>query len=84
MRKHQELEILELNTKLENKVRERTKSLSETVDELEKMNQQLDEENKKRIVAEKKAKVALKKERELNELKNKVFVISMRMNLKRH
>lgn len=71
LRKHQELEILELNTKLENKVRERTKSLSETVDELEKMNQQLDEENKKRIEAENKAKNALKKERELNELKTK-------------
>ncbi|WP_075340975.1 PAS domain-containing sensor histidine kinase [Tenacibaculum agarivorans] len=71
LRKHQELEILELNTKLENKVKERTKSLSETVDELEKMNQQLDEENKKRIVAENKANIALKKERELNELKTK-------------
>lgn len=71
LRKHQELEILELNTKLENKVRERTKSLSETVDELEKMNHQLDEENKKRMEAEKKARIALKKERELNELKTK-------------
>lgn len=71
LRKHQELEILELNTKLENKVRERTRSLSDTVNKLEKMNQQLDEENKKRVEAENKAKIALKKERELNELKTK-------------
>lgn len=69
LRKHQELEILELNTKLENKVKERTRSLSTNVEKLEKINQQLDEENKKRIEAEQKAKVALKKERELNELK---------------
>ncbi|TCI94141.1 PAS domain-containing sensor histidine kinase [Tenacibaculum sp. M341] len=71
LRKHQELEILELNTKLENKVIERTKSLSKTVDELEKMNQQLDDENQKRIAAENKVKTALKRERELNELKTK-------------
>ncbi|CAM1344731.1 PAS domain-containing sensor histidine kinase [Tenacibaculum amylolyticum] len=71
LRKHQELEILELNTKLENKVRERTRSLSDTVNKLEKMNQQLDEENKKRVEAENKVKIALKKERELNELKTK-------------
>lgn len=70
-RKHQELEILELNTKLENKVKERTRNLKTTVDELEKINKELDEENKKRIEAEQKAKVALKKERELNELKTK-------------
>lgn len=71
LRKHQELEILELNTKLENKVKERTRNLKTTVDELEKINRELDEENKKRIEAEQKAKVALKKERELNELKTK-------------
>lgn len=71
LRKHQELEILELNTKLENKVKERTRNLKITVDELEKINNELDKENKKRIEAEQKAKVALKKERELNELKTK-------------
>lgn len=71
LRKHQELEILELNTKLENKVKERTRNLKTTVDELEKINKELDKENKKRIEAEQKAKVALKKERELNELKTK-------------
>ncbi len=71
LRKHQELEILELNTKLENKVKERTRNLKTTVDELENINRELDKENKKRIEAENKAKIALKKERELNELKTK-------------
>ncbi|TCP25189.1 PAS/PAC sensor signal transduction histidine kinase [Tenacibaculum skagerrakense] len=71
LRKHQELEILELNTKLENKVKERTRNLKTTVEELEKINIELDKENKRRIEAEQKAKVALKKERELNELKTK-------------
>lgn len=71
LRKHQELEILELNTKLEKKVKERVKDLSETVEKLKQVNLQLDEENKKRIEAEKSAKDALKKERELGELKTK-------------
>ncbi len=70
-RKHQELEILELNTRLENKVKERTRNLRLTVEKLEIINQELDDENKKRIEAENKANVALKKERELNELKTK-------------
>ncbi|CAL2095763.1 PAS domain-containing sensor histidine kinase [Tenacibaculum sp. 190524A02b] len=71
LRKYQELEILELNTRLENKVKERTRNLRTTVEELEKINRELDEENKKRIAAESKAKEALKKERELNELKTR-------------
>ncbi len=70
-RKQKNLEILRLNTKLENIVKERTRRLSDTVEKLEKMNQQLDEENKKRIDAENKAKITLKKERDLNELKTK-------------
>ena len=64
-----------LENKLENKVKERTRSLSTNVEKLEKINQQLDEENKKRIEAEQKAKVALKKERELNELKTNFLSI---------
>lgn len=70
-RKHQELEILELNTRLENKVKERTRNLRLTVEKLELINQELDDENKKRIEAENKANISLKKERELNELKTK-------------
>jgi len=71
VRKQKNLEITRLNTKLENIVKERTSRLSETVEKLEKINQKLDEENKKRIEAENKAKVTLKKERELNELQTK-------------
>ena len=71
LQKRKNLEILELNTKLENSVRERTRRLSDTVEKLEKMNKQLDEENKKRIEAETKAQITLKKERELNNLKTK-------------
>ncbi len=71
VRKQKSLEIIRLNTKLENIVKERTRSLSNTVGKLEKMNQQLDEENKKRIEAENKAQITLKKERNLNELQTK-------------
>ncbi|OSY89282.1 histidine kinase [Tenacibaculum holothuriorum] len=70
-RKHQELEILELNTKLERKVKERTKDLALKVDVLRSLNQQLDYENQKRLEAEQSAKEALQKERELGELKTK-------------
>ena len=59
------------NKILETNVKERTRRLSGSVEKLEKMNQQLDEENKKRIEAENKATIALKKERELSELKTK-------------
>ena len=69
IRKQQELEVLELNAQLEKKVKNRTKALSDTVKELKVVNVVLDTENKKRIEAEKKTKMALKKEIELNELK---------------
>ena len=70
-RKEKSTEVLELNTKLESNIKERTQGLTDSVKKLEKMNQKLDEENKKRIEAEKKVTIALKKERELNELKTK-------------
>ncbi|MEX0996411.1 MAG: PAS domain-containing sensor histidine kinase [Flavobacteriaceae bacterium] len=60
----QEKKILELNTKLEERILERTKKLNITVKELQT-------EIEKRKIAEKKIKSALKKERELNELKTK-------------
>lgn len=71
IRKKQEQEILELNMQLEEKVLKRTKELSNAVSELKVLNQELEEENKKRIEAERKTKKALKKEIELNELKTK-------------
>lgn len=70
-RKAQEKKIYELNTFLEEKVDVRTQELKVAFDQLKKVNQELDDENKKRIQAEEEAKEALKKERELNELKTK-------------
>jgi len=70
-RKRQENEIIELNAELERKVNIRTKELSDTVEELKEVNVVLDAENKKRLSAEEEAKVALQKEKELNELKTK-------------
>ena len=71
VRKQQEQEIYKLNEELEKKVNERTKELSKTVNELKVVNIELDEENHKRIEAENQIKDALKKEKELNELKTK-------------
>lgn len=71
IRKKHEQEILELNMQLEEKVLKRTKELSSAVSELKVLNNELEEENKKRIEAERKMKKALKKEIELNELKTK-------------
>ncbi|MEO9572254.1 MAG: PAS domain-containing sensor histidine kinase [Polaribacter sp.] len=71
VRKQQEQEIYKLNEELERKVEERTKELRKTVNELKVVNIELDEENQKRIEAENKIKDALKKEKELNELKTK-------------
>ena len=64
LRKQQEKEIFDLNTKLEEKINVRTEKLKDTVVVLEK-------EIEKRILAENKIKDALKKEKELNELKTK-------------
>jgi PAS domain S-box-containing protein len=71
VRKRQEQEIYKLNEELEKKVNERTKELRKTVNELKVVNLELDEENHKRIEAENQIKDALKKEKELNELKTK-------------
>ncbi len=70
-RKEQEKKIYELNVSLEEKVEARTKELKVAFDQLKKANQELDDENKKRVQAEEEAQEALKKERELNELKTK-------------
>jgi PAS domain S-box-containing protein len=71
VRKQQEVQLQELNTLLENKVKERTQELSNTVVELKKVNIERDAQIKKRIDAQNKTKEALKKEKELNELKTK-------------
>lgn len=64
VRKQQEDEIQKLNAELEEKVEDRTKELIATISQLEI-------ENSKRIEAEKDANIALKRERELNDLKTK-------------
>jgi signal transduction histidine kinase len=71
IRKQHELQLLELNNQLEKKVNERTKTLSDTVEKLKSVNIERDAEIKKRIEAQNKIKDALKKEKELNELKTK-------------
>lgn len=60
----QEKKIIELNSRLEERIQQRTKELKITVDELQ-------QEIEKRKEAEKKIKSALKREKELNELKTK-------------
>ncbi|WMI68088.1 PAS domain-containing sensor histidine kinase [Mangrovimonas sp. YM274] len=71
VRKQHEKEILDLNAELEQKVAKRTEALSESVEELKVLNLELRMENEKRLEAEKKVKKALKKEKELNDLKTK-------------
>jgi PAS domain S-box-containing protein len=71
VRKEQQKKILELNDKLEEKVKERTKELERANNKLKSLIVSLDKENKKRIKAELDASNALKKERELNDLKSK-------------
>jgi len=63
-RKNSENKIRELNTLLEGKISERTAELNETVANLKS-------EIEKRVKAESKLRRALKKEKELNELKTK-------------
>lgn len=68
-RKKIEQEIISLNSKLEEKIQDRTTALNESVAKLRQLNVDLEFEIKKRIEAEKKIKIALKREKELNELK---------------
>lgn len=70
-RKEAEKEIHELNTQLEDKVKNRTHELNNTVKQLKQLNSNLEIEIKRRIDAENKIKEALKKEKELGELKTK-------------
>lgn len=70
-RKNVEKEIYELNNKLEKKVKLRTLELDETINKLQDLNEQMEVEINRRIEAETKIKYALKKEKELGELKTK-------------
>ena len=71
IRNETQAQIRELNTKLEEKIKLRTKELQDSVKELKKLNVDLEAEINKRRTAEKKIKKSLRKEIELNELKTK-------------
>ena len=71
VRKQHEQQLQDLNSQLEKKVNERTQELRNTVETLKTVNLERDVEIKKRIEAQNKTKHALKKEKELNELKTK-------------
>lgn len=71
VRKETQRQIRELNTQLEDKIKVRTKELRDSVEKLQKLNVDLEEEINRRKEAEKKIKDALQKEKELNELKTK-------------
>jgi len=66
-----EKKIHELNTSLEERIKNRTEELNLSVEQLQSVNKDLEKEIKKRIRAENKIKSALQKEIELNELKTK-------------
>ena len=69
VRKETEKEIEILNSQLEKKIIERTFELNNKIIQLKELNLNFEEEIKKRVDVEKKLKVALKKEIELNDLK---------------
>lgn len=70
-RKKTEEKIENLNFDLENKIKQRTSELKNTINQLKELNLNYKKEIKKRTDAETKLKAALKKEIELNELKSK-------------
>lgn len=69
--KEKEQEIQDLNTSLERKVKERTKALKLITNNLKNINIELNSEVEKRVKIENELKVALEKERELNNLKTR-------------
>ncbi|WP_311195865.1 ATP-binding protein [Antarcticibacterium sp. 1MA-6-2] len=71
IRKETQRQIRELNNELEGKIKVRTKELEESVSKLQSLNLDLEQEVKKRKEAENRIKIALQKEKELNELKTK-------------
>ncbi|MDX1828998.1 MAG: PAS domain-containing sensor histidine kinase [Lutibacter sp.] len=70
-RKEIEGKIDKLNLELENKVKQKTADLSNTILQLKEINYNYKKEIAKRIEIENKMKIALEKEKELNELKTK-------------
>lgn len=71
VRKESEQQISQLNNELEGKIKTRTQELEVTVQQLQKANYSLEQEIKLRKEAENRIKIALQKEKELNDLKTK-------------
>lgn len=71
IRKDHERKIENLNSQLEKKIKDRTFELNNTIAKLKILNLEYEKEIQKRVAAENKIKVALKKEIELNDLKTK-------------
>lgn len=71
VRKESQRQIYELNNELEGKIKSRTRELEESIVELEQVNENLEQEVKRRKNAENKIKDALQQEKELSDLKTK-------------
>lgn len=71
IRRETEIKINSINVELEEKIEDKTIELNNTISKLKELNRDYKKEIKSRIETEKKIKGALKKERELNELKTK-------------
>lgn len=71
VRMETERQIYDLNSHLEEKIKTRTGELSESINKLKELNNNLQDQVSRRKAAEKKIKDALQKEKELNELKTK-------------
>ena len=75
-RKQKESRIKEQNRNLEDEVEKRNNELTRVIAELEKANLMLKDEIKDRIKAEKNAKIALEKEKELNLMQTKFMALA--------
>ncbi len=75
-RKQKEFRIKEQNRNLENEVEKRNNELTRVIAELENSNLMLKDEIKDRIKAEKNAKIALEKEKELNLMQTKFMSLA--------
>ena len=75
-RKQNEFRIKEKNKNLEREVKQQTVQLRDVVTDLERSNLKLKEEIKERILAEKSAKKAFEKEKELNAMQTKFMSLA--------
>lgn len=74
--KKSEEQLIEYATELEKKVQARTEALNSSIQKLEVLNHDLQQQIRERKQAEEDARIALEKERELNDLKSKFVSIA--------